>query len=399
MRSNANYFTVDGVSANFGASAYGGYGGLNDASAGSTPSTDVVGSFANLVSIDDLQEIQIQTSTYAPEFGRSPGAQISMVTRSGENKFHGVLYEYFRNDALDATDWFANYLNTGKAALRYNDFGGVLGGPVMLPKYNGRKYHSFFFFSYEGSRFVLPQPSVASIVPSVAARQNAPTVVSKEILSAFPNPNGADLYTDSSGDSCAPGTSPNCQANGGAFFTSGFSNPSHSYVWSLRLDQNLRDKYTFFVRYNRAISGQASRNAGTGGNASMVNHNDTNTDTLTIGTTQIITSRLINQFTVNGSSQTTLASSTQDNFGGAIPLPSSVLFPSNPCVGVRGGHRYLWVYQGLFADTTQSHQSNFFKKPPDQWRGQSELSVTRSSAEVWPPTIAISPPLALRNHS
>jgi hypothetical protein len=204
MRSNTNYFTVDGVSANFGSSAYGGYGGINDASSGSTPSTDVVGSFANLVSVDDLQEIQIQTSTYAPEFGRSPGAQISMVTRGGENKFHGAIFEYFRNDALDATDWFANYLDTGKTALRYNDFGGVFGGPIMLPKYNGRKHHSFFFFSYEGSRFELPQPAVASIVPSLDARQNAPTDISKEILSAFPKPNGAILYTDVDGNPCTP---------------------------------------------------------------------------------------------------------------------------------------------------------------------------------------------------
>jgi hypothetical protein len=335
MRSNANYFTVDGVSANFGAAAYGGYGGLNDASAGSTPSNDIAGSFANLVSIDDLQEIQIQTSTYAPEFGRSPGAQISMVTRSGENKFHGALYEYFRNDALDATDWFANYLGTGKQALRYNDFGGVFGGPVLFHKYDGRKEHTFFFFSYEESRFLLPQPSVDSIVPSLAARQNAPTTLSKEILSAFPNPNGAILYTDPSGNPCTPGP-PDCQPNGGAFFASGYSNPFRSSVWSLRLDQNLHDKYTFFARFNHATSGQSSRNAGTGGNASEVNNNNTNTTTLTIGTTQIISPHLINQFTINGSSQTTLASATQDTFGGAVPLPNSVLFPTNPCVGCGG---------------------------------------------------------------
>jgi hypothetical protein len=333
MRSDANYFTIDGVSANFGASAYGGYGGLNDASAGSTAATDTTGSFGNLVSIDDLQEIQIQTSTYAPEFGRSPGAQISMVTRSGTNKFHGALYEYFRNDALDATDWFANYLGTGKTALRYNDFGGVFGGPVDLPKYDGRKRHTFFFFSYEANRFVLPQPAVSSIVPSMDARQNAPTTVSQEILNAFPKPNGTVLYTDSDLNPCTPGSSDDCQPNGGAFYTTGFSNPSHSNVWSLRVDQNVHDKYTFFARYNHGTSGQADRNAGTGGNASEINNNDTTTDTLTIGTTQTFTPRLINQFTINGSKQSTLASATQDTYGGAVPLPSSVVFPASPCVG------------------------------------------------------------------
>jgi hypothetical protein len=332
MRSNANYFTVDGVSANFGAASYGGFGGINDASSGSTPSTDVTGSFANLVSVDDLQEIQIQTSTYAPEFGRSPGGQISMVTRSGENNFHGALYEYFRNDALDATDWFSNYLQTGKTALRYNDFGGVFGGPILLPKYNGRKHHSFFFFSYEGSRFVLPQPAITSIVPSITARQNAPTEISKEILSAFPLPTDPAFYTDGSGNSCTPGTT-NCNANG-AFFAAGFSNPSRSNVWSLRLDQNLHDKYVFFARYNRATSGQVARNGTT--NAAELNNNNTNTETLTLGTTQSFTPRFLNQFSINASSQSTLASATQDNFGGAVPLPNSLLFPSNPCVGCGG---------------------------------------------------------------
>ena len=336
MRSNANYFTVDGVSANFGAASYGGFGGINDAASGSTPSTDVIGSFANLVSVDDLQEIQIQTSTYAPEFGRSPGAQISMVTRSGTNSFHGALFEYFRNDALDATDWFSNYLQTGKTALRYNDFGGVFGGPILLPKYDGRKHHSFFFFSYEGSRFVLPQPATTTIVPSINARQNAPTEISKEILSAFPLPNRPEFYTDGSGNPCTPGTlstPADCNANG-AFFTSGFSNPSRSNVWSLRLDQNLHDKYTFFARYNRATSSQIQRSPY--GNAAELNNNNTNTDTLTIGTTQSLTPRLLNQLSINASSQSTLASGTQDSFGGAVPLPNSVLFPSNSCVGCGG---------------------------------------------------------------
>ena len=125
MRSDMNYFTVDGVSGNFAASAAGGNGGIDSATAGGTPSTDVQGSFSNLVPLDDMQQIQIQTSSFAPEFGRNPGAQISLVTRSGQNKFHGSLFEYFRNDFLDAEDWFSDYFNTGKQALRYNDFGGA----------------------------------------------------------------------------------------------------------------------------------------------------------------------------------------------------------------------------------------------------------------------------------
>lgn len=63
------------------------------------------------MSVDALLEFKIQTSTYAPEFGRTPGAQVSIVTRSGTNRFFGTFFEYFRNDALDANDWFANSQN------------------------------------------------------------------------------------------------------------------------------------------------------------------------------------------------------------------------------------------------------------------------------------------------
>ena len=68
--------------------------------AGTLGSTSVFGGTNSLVSVDALQEFRIQTSTYAPEFGRTPGGQISIVTRSGTNQFHGTAFDYLRNDAL-----------------------------------------------------------------------------------------------------------------------------------------------------------------------------------------------------------------------------------------------------------------------------------------------------------
>lgn len=111
------------------------------------PALSAAGGTNNLVSVDALQEFKIQTSTYAPEFGRTPGAQVQIVTRSGTNDFRGTLFEYFRNDVLDANDWFANSRGQERPALRQNDFGFVLGGPILLPPfgeggpllgYNGR---------------------------------------------------------------------------------------------------------------------------------------------------------------------------------------------------------------------------------------------------------------------
>ena len=107
QRANSNYFTVDGVSANIGASASTVPG---QSGAGALPGLSASGGTNNLVSVDALQEFKVQTSTFAPEFGRSPGAQVSIITRSGTNDFRGSVFNYFRNDMFDANDWFGNRL-------------------------------------------------------------------------------------------------------------------------------------------------------------------------------------------------------------------------------------------------------------------------------------------------
>src|SRR5262249_27037836 len=149
---------------------------------GSLPALSASGGTNSLVSVDAMQEFRVQTSSFAPEFGRSPGGQISIVTRSGTNAFHGTLFEYFRNDVLDARDWFVNFNGLPKPQERQNDFGGVVGGPIFKNK-------TFFFFSYEGLR--LRQPSTQqSVVPDAAARQQAPAAT-RPYLNAFPIANGA----------------------------------------------------------------------------------------------------------------------------------------------------------------------------------------------------------------
>src|SRR5262249_24101061 len=98
QRPDANYFTIDGVGANFGVTPDAVVG---QTGAGSIPGLSVAGGTNNLVSVDALQEFKVLTSTYAPEYGRMPGGQISIVTRSGTNSFHGTIFDYLRNDALD----------------------------------------------------------------------------------------------------------------------------------------------------------------------------------------------------------------------------------------------------------------------------------------------------------
>src|SRR5262245_59814879 len=115
QRANANYFMIDGVSANFGVSAGAAPG---QSAAGSLPALTALGTTNNLVSIDALEEFRILTSNYAPEFGRQPGAQISIVTRSGSNAFHGSGFDYFRHHALEANDWFTNSRGLERPAIR-----------------------------------------------------------------------------------------------------------------------------------------------------------------------------------------------------------------------------------------------------------------------------------------
>ncbi len=98
---------------------------------------------------DAIQEFKIQTSTYDASFGRNPGANVNVVTKSGTNQIHGSLFEFFRNERLNANDFFYNRDNpasqTTKQVLKQNQFGGTIGGPI-------RKDKVFFFGSYQGTR-------------------------------------------------------------------------------------------------------------------------------------------------------------------------------------------------------------------------------------------------------
>ena len=129
QRADSNYWMIDGVSANVGVSAV----GAADTLSGSLGGFSAQGGTNSLVSVDAMQEFRIQTSTFAPEFGRTPGGQISIVTRSGTNQFHGTAFDYLRNDVLDANNWFNGFTNfppLPKAEERQNDFGGTFSGPI-----------------------------------------------------------------------------------------------------------------------------------------------------------------------------------------------------------------------------------------------------------------------------
>src|SRR5262249_47977387 len=152
-RPDANYLSVDGVSANVGVSAG---AGLYSGAGGSLPGVAANGSMSNLISLEAMEEFRIETSGFAPEFGRTPGGQVSIVSRAGSNRYSGSAFEFFRNDAFDANDWFTNRARSAKAKLNQHDIGGVLGGPI-------RRGHTFFFFADEHLRLQLPRTGVGSV--------------------------------------------------------------------------------------------------------------------------------------------------------------------------------------------------------------------------------------------
>jgi len=129
-----------------------------------------------VLNIDALQEVQVLTASYMPEFGRTSGGQIRMVTRSGGSAFHGTAYEYFRTEALDANSWARNRSpdarqNGGPAPFSFNQWGLTLGGPITVPgHFNASRDSLFFFWGEEWIRYRQTQTSLVP-VPSEAMRR------------------------------------------------------------------------------------------------------------------------------------------------------------------------------------------------------------------------------------
>jgi hypothetical protein len=299
QRTEANNFTVDGVSANFGVQpgiTAGGASGLGQAQAFSG-----LGGTSSLVSTDDLQEFRIETSSFAPEFGRQPGGQVMLTTRAGTNDWHGGAFDYFRNTQMDANDWFANSAGLSRAEERHNDFGGSLGGPVW-------KSRTFFFFSYEGARLRLPTTLITP-VPSVTARQNAPASLSP-FLNAYPIPNGpisADGFT--------------------AQYAGSFSNSGTLDATSIRIDHFSGAHFSIFGRYNNAPSELVNLSS-----PGELDSLPVNTQTLTIGANTDWGGRFSNTVRGNYSTQTSNVTSSLHAMGGAT-LPPTSLYLGNLAPG------------------------------------------------------------------
>ena len=324
QRANANYFTVDGVSANFAAGSSRGVNvafrlqsgaTFEEAGGGTLPANNFLGTFSNLLSPSALQEFKIQTSTYAPEFGHLPGGQIDLVSRSGGTRYSGSLFEYFRNDKTDANDWFHNAAATPRDPLRFNNFGGTFSGPLRVPHIFGRRGHgedrSFFFLSVDQLIARQPLPPVAISVPIMAVRRDAPPALAA-LLNAYPLPD--------------PGGMPDPNYSYLASHIAAATRRYGQSAYSMRVDHAFTQNVIFFARYNHAPSHRAEP-IQLVGIPSNIEHYDLGTDTITGGLTQIMTPNLVNELRVNFSRQASEDRADLQETGGARTPPASQLFP------------------------------------------------------------------------
>jgi len=224
QRPNSHSFTVDGLSVNSGVN-----GGAQPSktTGGVLPGMTAFGSFHQLIATDALDEFRIQTSSFSSDFGKLPGAQVSMSSRAGSNQFHGSLRHFFRDGRMDANDWFSNRAGQDGSEARLRNFGAILGGPI-------RPNRAFFFLAYEDLR--LRQPLLwRTAVPAADAKLTAPQWAHPLI----------DLFPSSPGPVLAPGLSD---------WLGQSHRPSRLDSASLRLDHALTSSVTIFSRYNRAPS-------------------------------------------------------------------------------------------------------------------------------------------------
>jgi len=224
QRPNTNYFSVDGISANHGVSA----GGVPaQASGGSLPVLSAFGSLDSLIPVGSVEEFAIRTSSSTAEFGRLPGAEVSITSRSGSSDFHGSAGYTFRNELLAANDWFANRAGQPRSELRENSVDGTFSGPVW-------RNHTFFFLGYERVALLEPYTWIEP-VPTLTARLFAPSWA-QPALALFPLPNGRSL------------------GNGLAEWDGRDSRPGGLQAGSVRIDHVFGPRLAFFGRYSDSPS-------------------------------------------------------------------------------------------------------------------------------------------------
>ncbi len=258
---------------------------LDGVSVATNRSADAVEIAYNAPSLEAITEFAVDTNGFKAEYGQAGGGIMTFSSKSGTNNYHGVLYDFLRNEKLDARGFFA----PRRAAYRQNDFGATAGGPLSIPKlYNGRN-RTFFFFSYEGFRnrvgsndaiFSVPTPEMyeGDFTNLVSPANQRLTIYDPNTTRA--NPDGAGFLRDAfpgnripaarispfaktwssfgqpvkPNRGAAPGTIDYIRNN---YIATGGSLLSPQNKYSLKVDHNVTDKHHLAFFYNNSNFNQA----------------------------------------------------------------------------------------------------------------------------------------------
>jgi hypothetical protein len=253
-RGRSNNYLLDGTDMNDG---YRNDPAINQGGVFAVPSA--------ILPIGAVDEMKV-LSNFEPEYGRNAGAVVDIVTKSGTNKLHGELFEYFRNDAIDARNYF-NASNEQRAPFHNSQFGGALGGPIVKDK-------TFFYFDYEGQREVVGTvtlacvPDPAQIAADITANGPANTVT-QSMLQFWPQPNIAGTF----GTASAPGTGEDlgCPVGPDASLITPSSNNLSSVI--AKIDHNFNPSNNLTGRYFFGDSTQAFPLALTGSGGQLPGFN------------------------------------------------------------------------------------------------------------------------------
>ena len=206
---------------------------------------------------DALEEFKLQTSTYSAEFGKSLGGVVSLQIKSGTNQYHGSVFEFLRNDAFDANNWFNNRAGRKKGDLSQNQFGGTFGGPIIKDK-------TFIFADYQGLRLTSAQ-TYLSTVPTMRMRQGDFSELTRVIYdplnpgTAFPgnvipqnrwDPASANIMSQLYPE---PNTEGTRNASTGQTINNYLINPTvtrEDNQFDVKLDHRLTQNNRFFIRYS-----------------------------------------------------------------------------------------------------------------------------------------------------
>lgn len=313
-RTTANYVTLDGVSANIGVPRMAQTGVGFRPAPGAEVDTNaaganaVLGGFAGggeLIQLEALEQVRVDTSAYAARYGRQSGAQVQLVSRSGTNQFAGTAFEYLRDSRLDAHDWFTNANpRARRTTYRQQQFGGVLGGPIV-------RNRAFFFLSYEG-RQRDSAPAVRELrVPALGVR-DAPTLAPEllQLLHAYPLPHGPE-FLDAQG-----------QPLGAAPFYDASPGHQRSHGYSGKVDYTFGPRLVLTGRWNQGLSDRTSFML------AQRNRNASDTRTVTLNGRSALGVRLLHEWAINYSGSAADNSSALTDRFDVFPITERALLPA-----------------------------------------------------------------------